>query len=141
MGLIELDLTGDAYDVGLLESLDDRIRVQRIGPSHGVCVNVDGVVGADSGIDGCTPKTFHELIPEWNRLRSHGSTHDRETHRFRNCLAADASKEVGILAFHVDTADRDRYLCVVPLLNKDIRGGGREEDDQVLCAAFFNLCE
>ena len=52
MDLIELDLAGDADHVGLLERLDDRIGVERVGAPDGVRIDVDGVVGADAGIDG-----------------------------------------------------------------------------------------
>ena len=79
----------------------------------GFRVDVDGVVGADAGIDGRSAETFDEFIPERDRLRGQWRARmANSADRLRDGLAADAGEEVSVLALDVDAADRDRHLRV-----------------------------
>ena len=141
MDFVELDLAGDADIVRLLEFLDYRIRLDRVGALHGIRVDVDRVIGADTGVDRRGAVTLHEFVPERDRLRRQFGTGREQADGLGERLAAHAGEEVRVLALHVDAADRNRHLRVMPLLDEDVRGGVRQDHDQILRAAGFHLRE
>ena len=139
MDFVELDLAGDADIVRLLEFLDHRIRLDRVGALHGFRVDIDRIVSADTGVDRCGSEAFDELIPERDGLGRQLGAGCEQADSLGQRLAADAGEEVRVLALHVDAADRNRHLRVMPLLDEDVRGGVRQDNDQILRAARFDL--
>ena len=113
---VKLDAADGAFPVGLLQRVDELVRLRRSRALHGVGDVIDLIIGGIAGIGGEVTELRLEAVGEGDRLRRHRDARTGNAlieHPVRRVIGVLSEGRVGRL--RADAEHRDRHLLVLPL--------------------------